>query len=269
MIDSTLSWGLTTAVHCPEELINQAVDLSKEFGCPYLPRERFSLAELKKIHELEYILILDRNQRLFMLEPELFWHPGMAVPRLRSLWDGAIDPFLQAADIQAGDRVLDCTLGLATDALIAAWATGSSGQVLGLEASPLIALITQWGLQKQPHHYESKKVPITQLVSRIQIKNILALDFLRSQPDQSWDIIYFDPMFRATINRSSGLNGIRPIACYADFDQESLQEALRVCRKRVILKERSFSMLFAKLDCPYVQKSKSASVAYGIWERRA
>jgi len=249
-------------------LCEQAHALSEELGCPFIPRRNRSIAELKAESQCDYILILDRNGRLFMDQPELAWHPGMALIRLRSLQEGKKDLFLEASGILPGDRVLDCTLGLASDALMAAWAAGPDGQVTGLEASPLISAITAWGLAKQSTRYDSRKVQLSPAARRIDVRCIRALDFLIQQPEGSWDQVYFDPMFKAAVEGSSGMNQIRPLACYDAFDERVLSEAFRVCRKAVVLKERVFSKLFGRLDCPEVHQSKYGPVAYGIWGKK-
>lgn len=263
-----LDRAVTTASQPNIDLSNRAEELAKELNCRYLPRMNKSLAELQAESGCAYIMILDRNGRLFMDQPELVWHPGMAVPRMRSLFEGKQDAFLDAARIQHGDKILDCTLGFASDAIIAAWAAGNQGQVLGLEASPLISAITAWGLEYQSNRYDCKKVPLSQAAKRIKVRNCFAMDFLRLQPDNRWDLVFFDPMFKAAVQSSSGMNRIRPMATYEAFDETVLSEAYRVCRKAVVLKERVFSKLFAQLDCPKIQKSKYGPIAYGIWDKK-
>lgn len=261
------AYALTAASGKNEDLAlsEQAQALAEELGCLYIPRRNRSIAELKAENQCEYILILGRNGRLFMDQPELIWHPNMAMIRLRSLQQGKKDLFLEAAGINPGDRVLDCTLGLASDALIAAWAAGPRGKVTGLEASPLISTITAWGLAKQSAQYDSRKVQLSAIAGQIDVRCVPALDFLQQQPDCSWDQVYFDPMFKAAVERSSGMNQIRPLACYDPFDEAVLSEAYRVCRKAIILKERVFSKLFGRLNCPKVYQSKYGPIAYGIW----
>lgn len=261
----SMSWALTTALNANSALIQKAQELADTYRCPYISRKNYNFTEMQDIYGYQYILILDRNNRLFLGEPYLTWHPSMAVPRIRGLHDGKQDPFLTALNILPGDSILDCTLGFGSDALVAAWATGDSGQVLGLEASPVLAALTQWGMQHQSQQYECKKVPMQQIISRLNIINCFSLDYLANQPDNSWDTVYFDPMFKSAVRTSAAMNSMRPVACYNDFDKNLLNEALRVCRKRVVVKERSFSKLFTALDCPQIQCSKYGSIAYGIW----
>mgnify|MGYP000964892007 FL=1 len=76
----------------------------------------------------------------------LFFHPSMAILRMINLKRGIPDRFLNAVNLTEGDTILDATMGLASDALIAAWAVGTDGQVLAVEYSPLIYLLVKDGL---------------------------------------------------------------------------------------------------------------------------
>jgi len=262
------SWGMTTSMRGSWEHIEAAKKIAKENGVPYLPRNRASLQDLQKENHLDYIVTLDRNMRLFVEEPYLRWHPALALTRLKRLAEGGTDLFLSAVSLEEGDRILDCTLGLGTDAILAAWAVGESGEVLGLEASPIIALLTDWGLKNEAPAFDSRKKPIAAIVNRIHALAEEAVTFLERQPDCSWDVVYFDPMFRAANMRSSGMNSIRPVADHTPFNRKALDEAFRVCGKRVVLKERWFSPLFQQMDADRTVKTKYSPVAYGIWEKR-
>lgn len=260
-------WAVTTSSKSGRDQVEKARELADRYHVPYVPRGTSSLDELKGALGLDYLLTLDRDYHLFMEEPPLHWHPSMAVPRLRQIAVDKPDIFLAASGLRAGQRILDCTLGLAADALVAAWAVGEEGAVLGLEASPVIAAITDWGLRRETSQFDSKKTPLTALSRRISVLAIEALDYLRMQETESWDVVYFDPMFRAANHQSAGINSLRPVACYAPFNQEMLTEAFRVCRRRVVLKERWFSPLFKKLEVTRLEKTKYGPVAYGIWEK--
>jgi len=216
---------------------------------------------------LDYIVTLDRNLHLSVEEPAIHWHPAMALPRLKRISEGGKDHFLTAAGIHEGESFLDCTLGFGADAIIAALAVGAGGRVLGLEASPIIALLTEWGLKHEASQYDSRKKPIAALAERIAVQAIEAVAYLKTQPDNSWDVVYFDPMFRAANMRSSGINSIRPLADHDPVGALALDEAFRVCKKRVLLKERWFSPLFQSLGADRVVKTKYGPVAYGIWEK--
>jgi len=241
--------------------------LAEKWEAPYLPREEYSLQELQDRHGLDYILTLDKDMRLYIEEPAFRWHPSFALVRFRNLLEGKQDTFLSAAGLSEGDSYLDCTLGLGADAILAASAIGEAGEALGLEASPIIALLTGWGLENEAKAYHHRKSPLAPVAGRIRVHAGEALDYLHAQPDCRWDVIYFDPMFRASRVRSDAMNSMRPMACHKPFDAETLKEALRVCRRRVVLKERWFSPLFQTLGADRMVKTKYGPVAYGIWDK--
>jgi hypothetical protein len=261
-------WALTTSAKGGAAQAEAAARLADQCGVCYIPRERHSLQRLREAHGLDYLVTVDAAMGVFMEDPPLHWHPSMAIPRFRRLMEGGADVFLSAAAPSEGDSFLDCTLGLGADALIAAWAVGESGKVLGLEASPIIALVAGWGLGHEARKYERRKAPMAAVASRIDVQCKEAGEFLATQPDDTWDIVYFDPMFRTPRNQSDGINSLRPMACYEPFTDDVLAEARRVCRKRVVLKERWFSPLYERLGADLTVKTKYGPVAYGVWEKQ-
>ena len=75
----------------------------------------------------------------------LTFHQGTAAKRLRALRHGGTDPLIRAGGLRPGDRVLDATLGLGRDSLVAAWALGPGGAVLGVEADLVLAVLAADG----------------------------------------------------------------------------------------------------------------------------
>ena len=266
MTTPAYTWGLTTSANSGPDQASCARGLAEAYGGPYLDRGRDSLQALKSKHALDYLLVLDRNKHVFLDEPPLHWNPAMSMKRLRRLFEGGQDLFLSAVSLAQGDKLLDCTIGLGADALMAAAAVGEAGQVLGLEASPIIALLTGWGFAHETSGYDTRKTPFSVLAQRISVLHREALVFLETQPSGSWDVVYIDPMFRAANLRSSNMNALRALACHTPFSAALLMEAQRVCAKRVVLKERWFSPLFARYGAVREVRSKYGPVAYGIWE---
>jgi len=246
------------------DLILQARQIAGELAIPYLERQRQSLEKLRSQYNLDFLLVVEKDRLVLKnQESEYFWHPNMAVPRLKGLRTGRKDPLVEALDLQPGYRVLDCTLGLGADALVAAYGVGSAGHVTGLEASPLIALITRWGME----HFQGQNTHVKALLSRITVINSSYQDYLSQLPANYFEAVYFDPMFRRGREKSSGLNAIRPLADPAAVSPEAIREALRVCKHRVVLKEGSDSLEFSRLQAQSVIGGKYSPVAYGIWEK--
>lgn len=203
----------------------------------------------------------------------LSFHPSMALLRIINIFKNISDRYLEATSLQPGDTLLDATLGLGTDALIGAWAVGAHGRIIGLENSPLVAAIVKDGLI----HFAQDPVPTVQTELKQQAWNTLALaadrievvwadhlDFLKQQPDFSVDVIYFDPMFRHTRVQSAS---IQPLHLWSDsrpLSRETVKEACRVARRRVVLKERKDSVEFQRLGFKVLPGGKYSQVDYGM-----
>ena len=91
-------------------------------------------------------------------------HPGMGLVRVRRLIRGEEhDPIVDIGELRAGDAVLDATFGYGQDALVAAWAVGEPGRVVGVEASPLLAGLALAGAPFWP-------APGAELMKRVEIR---------------------------------------------------------------------------------------------------
>ncbi len=74
-----------------------------------------------KINNCSYFVVVKKDKIVITDGvTELFWHPNMALLKIKSLKNGEIDPIIKAMDLISNDSVLDCTLGFATDALVIA-----------------------------------------------------------------------------------------------------------------------------------------------------
>ncbi len=254
--------AVTTSRVLYEGLTEQARSIAEELSIPYVPRNDLSLKELSNNNKLDYLLVVEKNQVIVKGPAENFkWHPNLAMTRLKSLHSGQTDHMIEAMGLQEGFQVLDCTLGLGADALVVAYGVGATGHVTGLESSPVIAFITRWGLQ----NYQGENKNIKTLTERITVINCLYQDYLQSLPDNSYDVVYFDPMFRQAIDKSSGIKGLRTWANSEPLSKEALAEACRVARSRVVFKERSNSPEFARLGAQKIVGGKYSPLAYGIW----
>lgn len=245
-------------------LIGQARNIAEELAIPYLDRNSQSLERIRTENNLDFVLVVEKEQLILKGQGgEYFWHPNMAVPRLKALRTGKNDPMLEAMGLKEGYQVLDCTLGLAADALVAAYGVGRTGHVIGLEISPVIAYLTSWGLA----NFRGRNTHIQALTGRITVYNESYQEHLLKQQDNAYDVVYFDPMFRRSQAKSSGLNAMRPLADPSPLNEEVIVEALRVARHRVVLKEGSDSQEFGRLQVPRVIGGKYSPLAYGIWEK--
>lgn len=244
-------------------LMSRAAEISLELDIPYIPRKSRSLEKIKSEFNLDGLIVVEKNRVLLKSREPLFWHPNMAVPRLKALREGHQDPMLEAMGLKKGYQVLDCTLGLAADALVAASVIGAEGHVTGLEDNKYIAFLTKWGLG----NFKGRNTKLYPLLNRITVLNRSYEEYLKAQPAESYDVVYFDPMFRKGRQQSSALTPLRLLANRDPLQEEYIREALRVCRYRVVIKERQMSEEFIRLRAHYVVGGKYSPVAYGVWEK--
>jgi 16S rRNA G966 N2-methylase RsmD len=204
------------------------------------------------------------------------FHPSMALLRLIEINRGGTDRFLSAIAIQPGDQFLDATLGLGTDALVAASQVGEGGRVLAIEHSPLLAALVRDGLatlsrkfNPGTHNPEKDRAwcALAEAAQRIEVLWGDHAKILSQLPADSFDIIYFDPMFRRTCEESASIRPLHHFSNPEPLAQEAITEADRVARKRVVLKERKGSGEFTRLGFTVTAGGKYSEVDYGIIHR--
>ena len=159
-------------------------------------------------------------------------------------------------------HVLDCTLGTGADAIVESFAVGAQGTVTALEANPLIAAVIADGLA----HATGDNYDMHSAMRRIVVHHADALTFLRAAETDSYDVVYFDPMFRRPLHESAGMNALRMLADSRALTAETIAEARRVARRRVVMKERQGSKEFARLGFTYITGGKYSRIAYGVME---
>ncbi|WCM59230.1 class I SAM-dependent methyltransferase [Paenibacillus polymyxa] len=252
---------VTTGDSPSAEVMERAKLLAAELGVLYAPRRGISVAKLIAAHKVCKALVLVQGG-VRLISPEqspMVFHPSMGFIRAKRVLKGEPDPMLTAARIVPGDTVLDCTAGLGTDSLLFSIGTGSSGQVTAVESSfPVYALIKD-GMR----HYRSGNAEVDQAFSNIDVRFGHHLDYLRSLPDRSIDIIYFDPMFRDPLLDSSAIGPLRGLANPDALSEESIIHAKRIARKTIVLKEKRGSGEFARLGFRVEQRGTTKTV-YGV-----
>lgn len=216
--------------------------MAQEYGQLYVDRSIGSLPSLLKyaLHEgwdepSGILIVRKHDYAVWQAHGALFeYHPGMAVHRIRSLSAGGTDPMIEAMELQPGDTVLDCTAGLCSDALVASHVMGESGRMLALEASLPIALTVRKGLTT----YETDRKYITQAMRRVEVQAARAEHVLPTLASESWDVVYFDPMFEVPVMESTGIGALRTLADPSPLTVETLRQAARVARRAVVIKDR-------------------------------
>ena len=185
-------------------------------------------------HHLDALLIAGKKgPQLYSREGMMLYHPGLGKVRWqRVVQRNETDNFLTAMHLSPGQRVLDCTVGLAADALLASHAVGETGRVIGLEASLLLWFLTSRGVI-------SYKSQIPELVQDLQ---------------------------RIEIIHAEAMVPLRPLAFPEPLTLEMVELALKVA-PRVVIKERSVEIL-QEYGCTEFVGTKYSAVRFGIRKRQ-
>jgi len=251
---------VTTSYHPQPEREEIARQLSERLSAPYIPRERKTLKQLfAETGSTQAVVVTrdeirweDREGRRF------FFHPSMSAVRVKRLRSGGDDPLAASSGMRRGDEVLDCTLGLGADAIVSSFAVGPEGKVVALESQPVIAALVEYGLRT----YTTDRADLTEAMRRVKVVCADYRDYLPRLPDNSFDIVMFDPMFGETVRESSAMQALRPLANPEPLDPASGKEAVRVARRAVLLKERRGSGEFARLGFKVAREA--STYAFGV-----
>lgn len=244
-----------------EHLIHIAQNISKETGINYLPRNNRSLENIKIKYNLCHLLVVQEDK--IIVDNQYFFHPGMAIPRIKMLKKGELDPMVQAMDIKEGDSILDCTLGMANDAIVAGFVVGTRGKVIGIESSPIIYVVTKWGLA----NYQRGSKDSQKAMNSICVINDYYQDYLQKLPENSFDVVYFDPMFELPLLRSNGIQGLRSFANYEKVNKNIMELAKKVARKRIVIKDWKYGHLLEELGVKTIIGGKYSRVKYGYIQK--
>ena len=243
--------------------VEAAKAMAAELGVAYLDRPHNQvLEEFMAAQALAAVIVLEKDGPRIHREYGTFaYHPGMAEIRVQQLLRGAPDHLVQALDLRSGARVLDCTLGLASDAAVADCVVGPTGRVVGLEASLLLHFAVQYGLA----HYECKTPLLTAALRRVEAVHAVAGEYLAACAADSFDVVYFDPMFRHPVQGSKAMEALRPLALEEPLDRTTVELALKVA-PRVVIKERS-EYLLREYGCQEYVGGKYSRIKFGIIRR--
>ncbi|PRZ15457.1 putative SAM-dependent methyltransferase [Laceyella sediminis] len=251
---------VTTSFHPGTKEIQEARYLSALLGIPYVKRERHSLPGLfAQTGESRAVIVTKQGWRVEEEQGQpFFFHPSMSALRIKQLLNGDPDAMVECAGLKPGDRVLDCTLGMGADAVVAAHVVGDEGQVVALESQPVIAAIVKHGLKT----YETDRKALHRALRRVEVVQADYRNYLPLCQDNSFDVVMFDPMFRETVQASNAIQQLKPLANPEPLDERSVREAIRVAKRAVLLKERPKGGEFARLGFEIVKSS--SSFAWGV-----
>lgn len=256
-------WAITTSKGRSKQGLSDAAGrLSRELGIPVVERRNRSIPHLLERCGLDCLLVEEDGELIAHWADggTLTFHPGMAVHRIKQLKDGKRELLTHILELRPGDQVLDCTMGMAHDAIVLSFALGGTGSVTSLESSPLIYAVTSYGLQ----HWPTNSRPMAQAMTRIKPICCDYRQYLQTLKPDSYDLLYFDPMFERPVWRADDMAPLRRAANYAPLTQELLIAAQRIARRRVVVRHRAGTLQQLHFDS--VLGGKYSSLAYGVLE---
>lgn len=262
--EPTFGFVVTTSHRPSVQLVEGAQDLAAHFNVPFAERRDLSLKDLAQLSCAEGLMVVSSRRTSFVMgEQEFFFHPGLARPRIKDIRCGNTDRMIKAMSLRAGESVLDCTIGPGADIIVASYVSGDAGRVTGIESSPVMSELVRRGLLA----YEDDDRDISEAMRRVNVVNKNHKEYLASLKAGCYDIVYFDPMFRIPRRMSPAINAARMLANHDPIDCETIELALNVAARAVVLKERRGSGEFSRLGFENIVGGNYAPVAYGIMER--
>jgi hypothetical protein len=233
----------------------EARELAGRFGLRAEPREGRPLARvLAEAGGVPALVLASRRADLYQGGRVFRASAGMAFLRVLRAARGELDPLVAAAGLRPGDLVLDGTLGLGGDALVAAHATGA--KVVGLESDGLLGAFAQAMMRRLPRHGREPG-------GLVEVIHADHRRYLRSLPDASFDVVLLDPMFRLPGDAGPGFELLRSQAQHAPLEAETLREARRVARRGVLVKDAARGDELQRLGLMPRITRRSAAIAFG------
>jgi 16S rRNA (guanine1516-N2)-methyltransferase len=237
---------------------------AERLGAEVVPRGRRTLAEVAEEHGAWGVLVLQARRVVFYVPSEgleYFYHPGMARRRIRAILAGQGDPMVTAMGLQPGDRLLDCTLGRATDAIVGAFVVGPSGRVVGVESVPVVAALTAHGLGS----FDSGHERVNEAMRRVEVVCADNAEYLANVAPGAFDVIYFDPVFHQPVKKSSAMVPLRALADRRPLTAEVIELALAKAGRVVVIKQRKGTPLWQKVRPARIVGGRHATVEYGVF----
>lgn len=246
------------AASVQEEARERAVAL----GFPYVERH-CSLDRLCRESGMDAFLVYSHSGPVLWSGGKSYaYHLNMAKLRILRLRDSGKDRLCSLLPEKRPLSVLDATFGMGSDAAVLSWYLGGEGTVTSLEAEPVLWEIGHFGISC----FSDSDGKITAALRRIRLLHADFRDFLKTAPDRSYDVIFFDPMFRKPVAKSGNMDIFREAALHEPLTEDVLKEAMRAAARRVIVKERPFSALFRSPLFSRIDGKRGQTVAYGVIE---
>ncbi|MBB6449229.1 SAM-dependent methyltransferase [Geomicrobium halophilum] len=251
---------ITTSRNPTSEMVERGLQLSERFSGVYQKRYRRTIHSFLEQSDSVYMVGKHGRDVLYSAysDQPLFFHPSMAKVRVQRMLRGELDPLVSISRLRRGDSFLDLTLGLGADSIVAAHVTGENGSIVGIEKNAYIAEIVARGLT-----YWQEEVPgLKAAMQRISVVEGDHLQYLQKTADNSFDVVYADPMFKNPRLHSNHLAPLRPFVEEGVMTETVVKEAKRVARHAVVLKTERGSLLFSQLG--FESQENHRSISYGV-----
>ncbi len=229
-----------------------------------MARNNRSIEQLFAQEQARVVVVAQEQPVLYHAEsPDtaLFFHPGMALQRIRAMENGQVDRLIRVAGIKPGNHVIDATLGMGMDTMVIAHAVGESGRVTAMESS--------WWLVKLFEFAQGELNPkfpeVQSLLQRVQVIQGNHEQLLCAQAPCSAHVVVFDPMFRRPPDRESSMDTARHWTMAGALSERAVACAKRVAARSVVFKERPSSGEFERFGL--LPDKPRARFAYGVWHQ--
>lgn len=248
--------GVTTRAKPDPEDVAEAAAVAARWSVPRLDRPSNGPLGLL-LAQAQTLLVVERSGvSLWDAQGSARWSVGLAALRLKALDAGDPgDPLVRLGAIAPGERVLDCTLGLAQDARVAARLVGPGGWVVGLETRLPLAMFAAEGLRRERPDGRS---------AGIEVRHADARGVLASLDDGAFDVVLFDPMFSRERKAQPSFTLLRRLASPERLDAGTLSESRRVARRVVLVKAPRYGPELRNLGLRPERASRGAQV---VWAR--
>ncbi|MBE3596163.1 MAG: class I SAM-dependent methyltransferase [Hydrogenibacillus sp.] len=251
---------MTAALDADRERLRDARAIAARYGLTWLPRRRMSIRALMREAGAGLLFVYGQNGlALYDSGGTVYrYHPGTAVVRIKRLMNGNTDLMVEFARLRPGDRVFDATAGMAHDALVAAFVVGPEGEVMAVEKSRVLYILVDHGLKT----FDGVDGAVRAAMRRIRLVHGDHAELLPKTPPGSFDVVFFDPMFRRPVGRAvDATPEIHHFGDRAPLSDAAFDAACRVARRAVIVKERPGSDVFRRFGLEV--HPRRASFTYG------
>jgi len=113
---------------------------------------------------------------------------------------------------------------------------------------------------------ETVSKAFTALMRRIEAIHADHMEYLLQCADKSFDLVYFDPIFDEPLRKSQSMAPLRAVAEREPLSEDAVREAVRVAKRRVVIKQRRNTELWTRIPVTRIAAGPGSRVEYGVIE---